>query len=165
MRQHQPGPEPEPAVGPHGSADPPVPPAGVPAVAAQVVARRAKPSIFGALWRYGLIGGLGVVVNLGVLHVLHIELGFGFTRSSAVATEAAIISNYLGNELWTFHHRRLSLRRLAQFNLAAFAGLVATVAVATVVKEFTHPLLAQLVGIGFGAGLNFALNFWWTWRR
>lgn len=142
----------------------PIPPIGAPAVAAQAVRRR-KPSLWRALWRYGVVGGVGVVVNLSVLWLLHLQLGFGFTRSSAIATEAAIISNYLGNELWTFHHRRLSLRRLAKFNMAALAGLVSTVTVATLAKEVVHPLAAQVVGIGFGAALNFALNFWWTWRR
>jgi dolichol-phosphate mannosyltransferase len=112
-----------------------------------------------------VVGGSGVLVNLAVLQLLHVELGWGFTRSSAIATELAIVTNYLGNELWTFHHRRLSVRRLVQFNLAALVALVVTVVLATVVKEFVHPLLAQLAGIAAGAALNFAVNFWWTWRR
>ena len=129
------------------------------------VAARRKPTLWNALWRYAVVGGSGVAVNLAVLQLLHLELGLGFTRSSAVATEAAIVWNYLGNELWTFHHRHLAWRRLVKFNLAALAGLVTTVAVATVVKELIHPLAAQVVGIGAGAALNFGLNFFWTWRR
>lgn len=126
---------------------------------------RLKPSVVRAFVKYGVVGGSGVLVNLAALHLLHIELGFPFTRSSAAATELAIVTNYLGNELWTFHHRSLSLRRLAQFNVAALVSLVLTVALATILKEFLHPLLAQLLGIGAGASLNFAVNFWWTWRR
>lgn len=126
---------------------------------------RQKPGLVRASLKYALVGGSGVVVNLVVLHLLHAELGLGFTRSSALATELAIVTNYLGNEFWTFHHRRLSLRRLVQFNLAALFSLVVTVTLATVVKEFVHPLLAQLAGIAAGASLNFGVNFWWTWRR
>lgn len=126
---------------------------------------RAKPGLVRAFLKYGVVGGSGVLVNLATLHLLHIELGFGFTRSSAIATELAIVTNYLGNELWTFHHRRLSLRRLAKFNLAALVTLVLTVTLATILKEFVHPLLAQLAGIAIGASVNFAVNFWWTWRR
>lgn len=135
------------------------------AVAAGRAAGAPKPSVFSASWRYGLVGGTGVLVNLVGLHLLHTELGLGFLRSSALATETAIVWNYLGNELWTFHHRRLAWRRLAKFNVSALAGLVATVAVANVVKEVVHPLVAQTAGIVVGAGFNFALNFWWTWRR
>lgn len=139
--------------------------AGVPAAAAAALAGAPKPSVLGASWRYGLVGASGVLVNLVALHLLHIELGLGFLRASALATETAIVWNYLGNELWTFHHRRLSWRRLAKFNVSALAGLVATVAVANLAKEIVHPLAAQAVGIVLGAGFNFALNFWWTWRR
>jgi dolichol-phosphate mannosyltransferase len=126
---------------------------------------REKPSMGSAFVRFAVVGAIGTVVNLAALHLLHVELGFGFTRSSAIATELAILSNYLGNELWTFHHRRLSLRRLAQFNAGALLGLLVTVVTATIAKEVVHPLLAQLLGIGLGSGLNFAINFGLIWRR
>lgn len=139
---------------------PPRPPAvGSPAPA------RAKPRWFVALLRFGVIGALGTVVNLAVLAALHGWLGLGFSRSSAIATEVTILGNYLGNELWTFHHRRLNLRRLVQFNAVALVGLAITVAVGTVAKEVVHYLAAQLLGICAGALTNFGLNFGWTWRR
>ena len=99
-----------------------------------------------------------------MLEGLHGQLGWGFTRSSAIATETAIITNYLGNELWTFHKRKIALRRFLQFNLVALAGLVATVTVATVFERLIDYRLAQLAGISAGALLNFTGNFRWTWR-
>jgi dolichol-phosphate mannosyltransferase len=126
---------------------------------------RAKPRARAAFVRFAIVGAVGTLVNLAVLHLLHLELGLGFTRSSAVATEIAIISNYVGNELWTFHHRRLSLRRLVQCNVGALVSLLVTVATATLAKEVVHPLLAQLLGIGLGSGLNFLIDFRWVWRR
>jgi len=54
---------------------------------------------------------------------------------------------------------------LVQYNAAALVSLGVTVAVATVTKEFIHPLAAQLVGIALGSGLNFLANFSWIWRR
>ncbi len=131
--------------------------AGVPA--------RAKPKLVVALFRFGVVGAIGTFVNLGVLELLHGQLGLGFTRSSAMATEVAIIGNYLGNELWTFHHRRLSLRRLVQFNMTMLLGAAVQVGSATLFKEFMPYLLAQALGIAIGSGLNFAFNFGWTWRR
>lgn len=126
---------------------------------------RAKPKLFVALLRFGVVGAIGTVVNLAVLELLHGQLGWGFTRSSAIATEVAIIGNYLGNELWTFHHRKLSLRRLLQFNATMLVGAVVQVTAATVLERFLPYLLAQALGIAIGSGLNFAFNFGWTWRR
>ena len=129
------------------------------------VPARLKPKFFVALLRFGVVGAVGTAVNLAVLELLHGQLGLGFTRSSAVATEVAIIGNYLGNELWTFHHRKLSLRRLVQFNLTMLVGAAVQVGSATLLKEYMPYLLAQALGIAIGSGLNFAFNFGWTWRR
>jgi dolichol-phosphate mannosyltransferase len=126
---------------------------------------RAKPKLFVALLRFGVVGLVGTAVNLAVLELFHGQLGWGFTRSSAIATEVAIIGNYLGNELWTFHHRKLSLRRLAQFNATMLVGAAVQVGAATVFERFMPYLLAQLLGIIIGSGLNFAFNFGWTWRK
>lgn len=128
-------------------------------------ATRDKPGVIGAGLKFGIVGAVGIVVNLTVLHLLHVQLGWGFTRSSAIATEVAIIGNYLGNELFTFHLRQLSWRRLAQYNATALVSLGVTVVVATVVKELIDPLLAQLIGIAAGSGLTFAVNFGLIWRR
>lgn len=125
---------------------------------------RDKPGWLRAAIKFGLVGASGVLVNLLVLEGLHGQLGWGFTRSSAIATETAIITNYIGNELWTFHKRRISLRRFVQFNAVALAGLFATVTVATILERLIDYRLAQLVGIGAGALLNFTGNFRWTWR-
>lgn len=126
---------------------------------------RSKPTMFRALVRFGAVGAAGTLVNLIVLRLLFGALELGFTRSSAIATEVAILSNYLGNELWTFHHRRLHWGRLVRFNTVALAGLAVTVISATVLKEHVNPYVAQVLGIGAGAALNFGLNFGWTWRR
>ncbi len=126
---------------------------------------RDKPQMRTALLRFAVVGALGTLVNLAVLELLHGQLGYGFTRSSAAATEVAIVGNYLGNELWTFHYRRLSLRRLLQFNVTMLLGAAVQVGSATLLKEHLAYLLAQGLGIAIGAGVNFAFNFGWTWRR
>ena len=130
------------------------------------VPARVKPKLIVALFRFGVVGAVGTAVNLLVLELFHGQLGWGFTRSSAIATEVAIIGNYLGNELWTFHHRKLSFRRLLQFNVTMLVGAAVQVAAATLLERAGLPyLLAQALGIAIGSGLNFAFNFGWTWRR
>lgn len=115
------------------------------------------------LLRFGVVGVLGTVVNLVIVHLLFNELGWGYTRSSAIATEIAFLHNYVLNELWTFHLRKLSWRRLVRYHMSSLLGFGVTVTVATITKEFIDPLLAQFVGILCGAGLNYIINARWTW--
>ena len=133
-------------------------------------ASRVKPSVPAAFGRFAAVGASGVGVNLGMLWLLlHGPVALAaegpFPAASAIATETAILWNYAGNELWTYHLRRLSLRRLAKFNAAALVALVLTVTVATLTAEAAPPLLAQLAGIAVGSGANFAAHFGWVWRR
>jgi uncharacterized protein YqeY/putative flippase GtrA len=117
----------------------------------------------GQLARFGAVGVLGTIVNVALLHVLHTELGWGFTRSSAIATELAIVHNYMWNELWTFHIRKLDPGRLLRYQASSLLAFCVTVGVATLAKEAIDPRLAQLVGILSGAGFNYAVNVRWTW--
>jgi uncharacterized protein YqeY/putative flippase GtrA len=117
----------------------------------------------GQLLRFGLVGVLGTAVNVAILHVLHSELGWGFTRSSAIATELAIVHNYIWNELWTFHIRQLNLGRLIRYQTSSLLAAIVTVGVATLAKEVMDPRLAQFVGILAGASLNYVVNVRWTW--
>ena len=143
------------------SGDVPAPPAPpIPPPDGAVPSRRAR---YEQLARFGVVGVLGTVVNIAILHVLHNMLGWGFTRSSAIATELAILHNYVWNELWTFHVRKLNVRRMAQYHISSLLGFGVTVGVATVIKEVIDPRLAQLVGILCGAGLNYLVNARWTW--
>lgn len=143
---------PAPPVAPTADEHPPVPRVG-----------RAGHWRVAQLLRFGVVGVLGTAVNVGILHVLHTELGWGFTRSSAIATEMAIVHNYIWNELWTFHIRQLDLGRFVRYQTSSLVALVVTVAVATIVKEVIDPRLAQLVGILSGAGVNYIVNARWTW--
>ena len=56
------------------------------------------------LIKFGVVGGSGVVVNLGVLAILR-SLGFGDNLASALAIEVSIISNFILNDRWTFRDR------------------------------------------------------------
>ena len=125
---------------------------------------RAKPGLFGGLPRYATVGASGVVINLMVVWVLHTSLGWRFVVASAIATQTAILTNYLGNELWTFHRGRLAWGRLARFELASLTGMVLTVSVAALLVDDVSPVVAQFAGILVGSGVNYALNFFWTWR-
>lgn len=114
-----------------------------------------------------MVGLVGVGVNQGLLFALHGLAGVPLLVASALATESAIVSNYVGNELYTFHHRVLDWGRLGRFNLVSLGSLILTVGTLWLLQRATpfHYLVDNLLAIGVGSLWNFAVNFGWTWRR
>jgi dolichol-phosphate mannosyltransferase len=132
------------------------------------------PTGFGRFVRYCLVGGTGVAVNMGVLWWLKDSGALGTLRAGAVAVEAAILNNFLWNELWTFRdraaarpqlHRRLA--RLAHFNLvcAAGAGWHLLLLWLLAIQGGWNYLAANAVAIVVVTGWNYGLNTAWTWTR
>lgn len=125
--------------------------------------------------RFSLVGLSGVAVDMGILYLLSdpSTLGWGLTRSKAVAAEAAIINNFLWNDAWTFgdlvgQKRGLShkLRRLLKFNVICGIGLVMNVALLNVQFNYLHMnrYVANAVAIAIVTAWNFWVNMKLAWR-
>lgn len=120
--------------------------------------------------RFCVVGGSGVVVNQGLLMLLHGTLGAPLLLSSLVAIEVSIITNFLLNHVWTW---RMSLRvpglmrRCLQYHaaavMAAFAGNV-IVLMAAVELFGVDYRIANLVGIAVGTVINFTAGELWVFR-
>ena len=77
--------------------------------------------------RFCLVGGSGVVVNMGILALLVSVGGWSPVLAAPVATEAAILNNFAINDRWTFADRRGTYRwyeRLLRYNGITIGGLV-----------------------------------------
>jgi dolichol-phosphate mannosyltransferase len=125
--------------------------------------------------RFGLVGLSGVFVDMAVLYVLHDPslLGWGLTRSKIIASETAIINNFLWNDRWTFSDissrqrgKRQRFRRFLKFNLICLVGLVLNVSLLNLLFNYFHlnPYVANLIAIGAVTLLNFWLNLKLSWR-
>jgi dolichol-phosphate mannosyltransferase len=120
--------------------------------------------------RFGVVGLSGVVVNHGLLMLLHGSLGAPLLLSSIVAIEISILTNFLLNHTWTW---RMSLRvpglfrRMAQYHaaavMAAFAGNV-IVLMAAVELFGVDYRIANLAGIAVGMLINFTAGEVWIFR-
>jgi putative flippase GtrA len=120
------------------------------------------------LTRFCAVGASGVVVNsavlIGLVEVLHLRP----VVAGAIATECAIISNFLLNDRWTFadgHDRAPWLQRLAWYNSLTLGGLVLSVAVLGVLYQLAglHYLIANVGAICASTLWNYGSNHRWTW--
>jgi dolichol-phosphate mannosyltransferase len=118
---------------------------------------------------FALIGGFGVFVNLVVLRVAMLG-GLRFAAAEALATVAAMVSNFLLNNQFTYRDRRLHgwrmVRGLAVFCLGCSVGAVANIGIAAeVFGEGSSWWLAGLSGALIGAVWNYAIASTYTWGR
>jgi dolichol-phosphate mannosyltransferase len=122
-----------------------------------------------AFFRYCVVGGLGVLVNMGVLVALR-RSGVRLELASPAAIELAIVFNYVLNASWTFARRAVQggwAARFVRFHLvAAAAGLVNYAILLLLARVFgVWYVAANLAGIGAATLVNYSLNSLWTWRR
>jgi putative flippase GtrA len=99
------------------------------------------------LVKFGIVGGLGTIIDLGGAAVLHSAFHEGPLESKALSITAATVFTYLGSRFWTFRHRENQpVHREAMLFLALnVAGLI----------------LAELViaGTTYGLGLKGQLAY------
>jgi dolichol-phosphate mannosyltransferase len=120
--------------------------------------------------RFGVVGLSGIVVNSAILWVLVRQLHLAVMLGSVLATEAAILSNFLLNDRWTFRtaaHQGRFVQRLLRFNGVALGGMAITTAVLAALIAHGHlPLLfANLLAVGAAMGWNYVVNSRWTWGQ
>lgn len=74
------------------------------------------------LFKVLLVGGLGSVVQLITYNLF--RLGMNLALAQNLSIEMAIISNFILNNIWTFHAKNWSLIRFVKFNLSSFGSLI-----------------------------------------
>lgn len=128
--------------------------------------------------KFGLVGGLGVLVDLGVFNALRLTVlapevvTWGPMAANIIGTLVAIVFNWVGNRLWTFRHQRhhnSTWHEAFEFMAVSLAGLVISLIplwLSHYLLEWTSPFadnVAKLVGIGVGSVFRFALYRWWVY--
>jgi putative flippase GtrA len=101
------------------------------------------------LAKFGLVGGIGAVIDLGGAAYLHLEMGIGPMVAKGVSITAATVVTYLGSRFWTFRHRvnQAMLREGVLFAVLNVIGLV----IAEAVIAFTHYGLGMTSALAYNA--------------
>lgn len=125
--------------------------------------------------RFALVGLGGVVVDMLILYELAdpATRGWNLAVSKAIASEVAIINNFVWNDAWTFRDLAADqtslgqrLKRLAKFNVICGMGLLLSVALLTLQVERLHldRYVANAVAIAVVTAWNYWLNLKLSWR-
>jgi dolichol-phosphate mannosyltransferase len=112
--------------------------------------------------QFGVVGGIGVFVNLAVLTAL-LHLGVAINRAVLAAIAVSIVSNFALNRRFTFYEARQgSLPRqfagfVASCSIGAAVNYAITIGIVEAVPD-VWPQLASLIGIAGGLSFNFVLS-------
>jgi putative flippase GtrA len=121
------------------------------------------------LAKFGVVGGIGAVIDLGGAAVLHSTYHQGPLKAKAISIAAATVVTYVGNRFWTFRHRENQplLREGALFVALNIVGLVIAelvIACTAYVFDFKGAIaynMASLIGTGLGTIFRyFAYRKW-----
>jgi dolichol-phosphate mannosyltransferase len=122
----------------------------------------------GTFLKFGLVGASGVVVNNGVLWLLT-HYGMRDLYAAIIATETAIISNFIGNSLWTWrdHGTKGWQRRFLYFQAISLIAGALTVLLFWTFHNIAgmQLLVANTLAILITFIVNYALNSRITWAK
>ncbi|MFI6811396.1 GtrA family protein [Nonomuraea sp. NPDC050328] len=118
--------------------------------------------------KFGTIGAIAFVLDLGLFNLLNVVMGIGVLSSKVGAAVVATTFAYLGNRYWTFRHREQSGlgREYFLFFLLNGIGLLISLLVLGFTEytlKLSDPIstnVANLIGVGLGT-----LFRYWSYKR
>jgi dolichol-phosphate mannosyltransferase len=125
--------------------------------------------------RFCVVGCSGVIIDMSLLFVFSDPkmLGWGLTRSKLLAAEAALLNNFIWNDLWTFgsvskHQSTMGhrVKRFLKFNAICSLGIFLNVVILNIEFNWFHMnrYIANLVAIGLVTLWNYKSNKEFSWR-
>jgi putative flippase GtrA len=134
-------------------------------LAYRIGAAARRPASWVQLLKFGLVGGSGYLINLGVFAVLSGNLGVHHVAAAVGAFCVAVTSNFLWNRHWTFAAGNgpagFQAARFFAVSLAAL-GLNLVVLQALVSSQAVGDLTAQAIAVAVAMPFNFLGNKLWT---
>ncbi|HEX3736490.1 MAG TPA: GtrA family protein [Solirubrobacterales bacterium] len=116
------------------------------------------------LLKFGIVGGSGYLINLGVFAFLSGNLGVYHAVAAIGAFCVAVTSNFLWNRYWTFGPGEgLAHLQAARFLAVSVACLVINLVVLELlVRSGMGELAAQAIAVAVAMPFNFLGNKLWT---
>jgi putative flippase GtrA len=124
-----------------------------------------KPANWLQLVRFGLVGGVGFVVNVAVYAALVHGAGLEYRVASVAAWLIAVINNFVLNRHWTFDAREgRAHHQAARFLLVSLLAEVVSLLLLTLLVEAAHlpKVPAQALAVAASMPFNFLGNKLWT---
>lgn len=139
---------------------------GAPADATRTTAGRTRPRArdLRQLITYALVGGSGVLLDLGAFLLLYNVAGLHEQLANVLSTSLGITNNFVLNALFTFGKRDRLLLRYLRFYSVGLTGIALTFVLLAVFSRGLgiDPNLVKAGSLPLVLGLQFVLNRKWS---
>ena len=139
---------------------------------------RSQQRLMSQLVKFGLVGGIGFVLDVGIFTLLRLTvlspevLHEGPLLAKVASTTVAILANWLGNRYWTFgpHRSSNTTREALEFLLVSLLGMgigLGCLWVSHYALGFTSVLAdnisSNVIGLALGSLFRFTLYRHWVY--
>jgi len=116
--------------------------------------------------KYGVVGVLGLVVDMGVFYLMNKELGINYAVSNITSSTLAVIHNFILNSYFTFKVTDDKLKRFLSFYLIALVGMaISTGLLALFIDGLKmDAMISKLIAVFIVAFIQFFFNKKLTFR-
>lgn len=120
--------------------------------------------------KFGIVGGSGTVVNLGIQYLLTLA-GMYYIFAGVIATEISIINNFLLNNFWTWKDnpaktKRSFIGRLLKYNSSMIVtGIAQNLLMIFFTELFKlNDLISKFIAIVIITFVNYIIHYLWTFK-
>jgi dolichol-phosphate mannosyltransferase len=124
-----------------------------------------RPASWVQLFKFGLVGGSGYLINLAVFAVLDGSAGMNHVIAAICAFVVAVTNNFLWNRYWTFGPGEGPAHfQAARFFAVSLASLGLNLAILQLLvgQHLTGELTAQAIAVAAAMPFNFLGNKLWA---
>ena len=110
--------------------------------------------------KYGIVGVLGLIVDMGIFYLLHKMLGMNYIVANIISSSLAVIHNFILNSYFTFKVKDKLLKRFLSFYLIALAGMaMSSGLLALMIDGFMmDSMIAKMISVLIVAMIQYFLN-------
>jgi len=138
---------------------------GATELAYRIGAAARHPANWLQLFKFGLVGGSGYLINLAVFALATGVLDIHHLAAAVLAFVVAVSNNFWWNRHWTFAAGDGAVHfQAARFFAVSIAGLLINLAVleALIASDTVGDLPAQAIAVAVAMPFNFICNRLWT---